>query len=511
MHHLVSDDHDHDDDGIQDLHRTMVSSVGHYNSNHPNNFHLNSNPSNNFYHNSNPDTNFYPNSNPDTNFYHNSNPHNNFHPNSNPPSNVRINSETAQSFGQILSHDFILRSESNVTKIDHAKGHTTAMVFDEEIQCVFLNIHDVNDSIITKRCAFNGWIPIVIRHHVNVLMEDLTLDWVGKHLIWINGRHMDALFLEYAKYDGSVVARVPLENSINPLSIHCDPEIGYIFALTFRPKGIHRMGMDGSDCKVLFDKPSTRPAALALDSVNSLIYFIAGLRMFSMDYEGHTLGEVGIMTGATFVPVHYHSMQVSGSRIIWSSGFMPLMSQLDVANINELDLPEATNLERLDLGKVKFFQLLSTHQQSRRNISHCYEAEHNCGSRLCLATGLHRHQCMDIIGQGDDSEEDDDDSSRVSCPPFSFQCESTASCIPQPWTCDGDADCADSSAPPNRCGESKLMVRPGYVLLGSHYYKFHQEMGTFSEANKICVAEDGHQLVVGDPDLLKVIQALIEW
>ncbi|TRY78106.1 hypothetical protein TCAL_12856 [Tigriopus californicus] len=335
-------------------------------------------------------------------------------------------------------YDFFVASSDNVTVIDTSLGSVKAMVYDESEECMFGVIHLDGDSKIVKRCQAANWTMEILINHTNILVENLALDYVGKHLIWIKNAHHS---LEYSDYNGTFRGEVPIDMIHDPLSLRCDPEEGYIFVHTLFPPAIHRVTMTGGKHLMVYDKIYPQAKGFTLDIRRKEVYLMARFQLIKTDYHGRRSQRVAILDRSSFALLHIHSMEISESWIMWTSVTMNNIAMISLTRESDTlpPLPKPQNLGIPMTTSVKYFSILTRNQQKSTGVNNPCSNSMSCGQNMCLGDGPEQYSCFELS-----PEIATETVLPMSCTSMQFQCANNH-CLPLAWTCNGEADCLDGS------------------------------------------------------------------
>ncbi|XP_071451711.1 low-density lipoprotein receptor-related protein 2 [Hetaerina americana] len=149
------------------------------------------------------------------------------------------------------------------------------------------------------------------------LVEGLAYDWVGKNIYWLDSRLNT---IEVAKENGSSRMVLLKENITQPRGMSLDPSPGarWLFWTDWgeNPR-IERVGMDGTERKVIINTKIYWPNGLTLDVATKRVYF-ADSKLDFIDfcsYDGS--GRYQVLAGSHYL-LHPHSLSLFEDTIYWT-------------------------------------------------------------------------------------------------------------------------------------------------------------------------------------------------
>uniref|UniRef100_A0A3P9Q9D5 EGF-like domain-containing protein n=1 Tax=Poecilia reticulata TaxID=8081 RepID=A0A3P9Q9D5_POERE len=259
-----------------------------------------------------------------------------------------------------------------------------------------------------RRMQMNGT-NMEVLHRTSLSNPDgLAVDWVGGNLYWCDkGRDT----IEVSKLNGAY--RTVLVNSglREPRAVAVDVRYGYLYWSDWGDNPhIGRIGMDGTDRKIIIEDKITWPNGLTLDFVNDRIYWADAredyIEFASLDGTSRHTGNGSEMT----------EMFVAKLGLFRSKRKYKTKTTPGAAS------PHA--------GSVTARTTVATRPTSRKKSAVGTE------EKPVLQMFLHFFYLLQLMLVNCAAER--------TCEPYQFRCKNNR-CVPGRWQCDYDNDCGDNS------------------------------------------------------------------
>uniref|UniRef100_A0A8C4MYX3 LDL receptor related protein 1B n=1 Tax=Equus asinus asinus TaxID=83772 RepID=A0A8C4MYX3_EQUAS len=189
-------------------------------------------------------------------------------PTDRPPMLLIANSETIEVF-------YLNGSKmATLSSVNGNEIHTLDFIYNEDTICWIESRESSNQlkciQITKTERLTDEWTINILQSFHNV--QQMAIDWLTRNLYFVD--HVsDRIFV--CTYNGSVcVTLIDLELH-NPKAIAVDPIAGKLFFTDYgNVAKVERCDMDGMNRTRIIDSKTEQPAALALDLVNKLVYWV---------------------------------------------------------------------------------------------------------------------------------------------------------------------------------------------------------------------------------------------
>ena len=269
------------------------------------------------------------------------------------------------------------------------------------------------------------------------------VDWIGRKLYYSN---IDIFVSELNGTFESIVHDNGNRRERVPSFIVCDSYRKYIYYMELsHPVFLAKMGMDGSDWRVIVDKERgemDEPASLALDPYGGWLYwadkYFGWIRM--TDLNGKYIKTLLHIRQVTYV----RSMAVFDGRLYWSD-----FTRRTLESANQFNATDRKILINETIHPP--YSMVVVHPAAQRSAPNPCEPNNGGCSHLCLQspTQAQGFQCACPV----DFKLDANGKKCVAnCTNTQFKCGPTDErCIPKTWFCDSERDCRDGSDEPDNC------------------------------------------------------------
>ncbi|MEQ2167773.1 hypothetical protein GOODEAATRI_007424, partial [Goodea atripinnis] len=211
---------------------------------------------------------------------------------------------------------------------------------------------------------------------------------------------------------------------------------------------IGRIGMDGTDRKIIIEDKITWPNGLTLDFVNDRIYWADARE----DYiEFASLDGTSRHTVLNHDIPHIFAMTLFEEHIYWTDW--------ETKSINRAHKTMGTNKTTLinTLHRPMDIHIYHPYRQPPV-LNHPCQTDNGGCSNLCLLSpgGSYKCACPTNFYLASDQRTcmSNCTASQMTCGVDEFRCKDSGRCIPARWKCDGEDDCGDSSdEPKEECAE----------------------------------------------------------
>uniref|UniRef100_A0A1Y1JYN2 Sortilin-related receptor n=1 Tax=Photinus pyralis TaxID=7054 RepID=A0A1Y1JYN2_PHOPY len=313
-----------------------------------------------------------------------------------------------------------------------------AVEFDMKSRCMYWS--DIGTKLIGRQCSNNA--PEVFLYGNLTLVEGLALDWISRHLYFVDGRRAK---IEMVTTDQNRLGRMrrtilDSKHLVKPRGLAVHPVAGYLFWTDWSPErpSVSRSDLDGSDVRVLFDKKYVHwPNGITIDFVAERIYWIDAREDYvgSSDLHGNYFKKV--ISKNSHVS-HPFSIAIFKDNIYWND-----WKELGVFRgdkDNELGIKLLRELNR-SMGLKVFGHGL------QEGVNDCINS--TC-SHICVGTPEQGHKCLCPDGmelqmnQCVCSNNETCSELDSTCPDKHLKCDNGV-CVPKEWRCNGRDDCGDGS------------------------------------------------------------------
>ncbi|CAJ0956680.1 unnamed protein product, partial [Mesorhabditis belari] len=260
--------------------------------------------------------------------------------------------------------------------------------------------------------------------------DGLAIDWIARNLYWAD-KDDDSINIANmkGKFRKTLLKGRPLHE---PRGLAVDPIEGVLFWSDWGDRAhIGRMGMDGSDPKVILDSSLRWPNALALDSPAKRLFWGDGMLDYigSCDYDGKNRRIV-----ITKPVRHIFGLTIFEDYIYWSDWNNRTVDRAH--KITGDDYKVLLQVQHRPMGIKIIHPLL-------QQIGHTEVDRHPCRSslrcdNLCIPKGARNYTCFCAEGFKVDGS-----ACTSNCKRSDFVCHNTYKCLPFWWKCDGQDDCGN--------------------------------------------------------------------
>ncbi|CAH2009921.1 unnamed protein product [Acanthoscelides obtectus] len=354
----------------------------------------------------------------------------------------------------ILANRYYIREVDllgHSTILAHNLTNAVALDYDWSTQCLYWSDVTSYGSSIKRLCDYKKNSTEVEMLHSSTLQnpDGLAVDWVGRNLYWVD-KGLDTI--EVVTLDGKYRRMLYSKGLEEPRALAVDPINRYMYWSDWGTKvHIGKIGMDGSDAKVIVKNNLGWPNALTISyETNELFWADAREDYIAVsDLDGNNIKVVASREKNPKLQLHHvFAIDIWEDYIYWTD-----WETKSVERCNKYTGEDCKNVFST-LHRPMDIRVVHPYRQPSVKKNPCLTA--NC-SALCLLSPKEPNYtcaCPENYVLGKDGR-----SCEANCTSAHFECTTTLKCIPFWWKCDTQDDCGDGSDEPADC--RKFVCKPG--------------------------------------------------